>query len=209
MANKTLARPTKQRALSGVGKPATMEAGSELADATAKAAASLREWLATALHQPTAPASSRRPATAVKDWESFVEHYAALNRQLLALQFQVGESLVQIRAAWNPLAALRYSTARRAFPSDADMAQVMDVHRSQITRWKQGSAPDPENAERLLGLDVVISLLEGFLEGESIPKWLRGINAHLGHRRPLDVLKEGRLSEVIRAIEAEKSGAFA
>jgi hypothetical protein len=107
------------------------------------------------------------------------------------------------------LTALRYMVARRAFDSDAEMATSLGVHRSQIARWKQGAAPDPENAERLLGLDVVVSLLEGFLEPTSIPKWLRGINAHLGHRRPLDVLREGQLSEVIRAIEAEKSGAFA
>jgi transcriptional regulator with XRE-family HTH domain len=106
-------------------------------------------------------------------------------------------------------AAHRYAVARRAFASDAEMAASFGVHRSQIARWKQGAPPDPANAERLLGLDVVVSLLEGFLELESIPKWLRGINAHLGHRRPLDVLREGRLSEVVRAIEAEKSGAFA
>jgi transcriptional regulator with XRE-family HTH domain len=105
--------------------------------------------------------------------------------------------------------AHRYTVARRAFVSDAEMAESLGVHRSQIARWKQGTPPDPKNAERLLGLDVVVSLLEGFLEAESIPKWLRGTNAHLSHRRPLDVLREGRLSEVIRAIEAERSGAFA
>ncbi|MGH7528434.1 MAG: hypothetical protein ACREMX_17210 [Gemmatimonadales bacterium] len=107
------------------------------------------------------------------------------------------------------LASMRYLTARRAFASDTEMAETLDVHRSQIARWKHGTAPDMENAERLVGLDVVVSLLEGFLEGESVPKWLRGTNAHLENRKPIDVLREGRLSEVIRAIEAEKSGAFA
>lgn len=62
---------------------------------------------------------------------------------------------------------------------------------------------------RGVSLDAVDSLLRGFLEKEIIIDWLFGINAHLGDRRPLDVLRDGRLSEVVAAVEAEKSGAFA
>jgi transcriptional regulator with XRE-family HTH domain len=105
--------------------------------------------------------------------------------------------------------ARRYQTARRAFASDAEMARAFGVDRSRIARWKQGEAPDPANAERLVGLDTVVALLSGFLTQSSIPKWLNGFNAHLGNRRPIDVIRIGRLSEVIAAIEAEKSGAFA
>jgi uncharacterized protein (DUF2384 family) len=38
---------------------------------------------------------------------------------------------------------------------------------------------------------------------------LFGINGHLGDRRPIDLLRQGNLSEVIAAIEALKSGSFA
>lgn len=55
----------------------------------------------------------------------------------------------------------------------------------------------------------MISLLTGYLAESSIPKWLRGLNARLGDRRPIDVLREGHVSDVIAAIETEKSGAFA
>ena len=98
---------------------------------------------------------------------------------------------------------------RRVFGSDAEMAEVFGVNRSQIARWRKGMPPSREKAEQLLHLDMVIALLEGFLEPESIPKWLNGFNAHLDDRRPIDVVRTGRLSEVVRAIEAEKSGAFA
>lgn len=106
------------------------------------------------------------------------------------------------------MAPYRYRSARRAFDSDADLAAVLGVHRSNVTRWKRGET-SPENEELLVGLDVIVTLLTGFLEPESIPDWLRGFNAHLGNRRPLDVLRMGQLSEVIRAIEAEKRGVFA
>jgi transcriptional regulator with XRE-family HTH domain len=105
-------------------------------------------------------------------------------------------------------APYRYHSARRAFESDAEMAEALGVNRSNITRWKQGKT-SPKDAELLVMLDVVVTLLTGFLEPETIPKWIGGFNAHLGHRRPIQVLRLGRLSEVIRAIEAEKAGAFA
>ena len=103
----------------------------------------------------------------------------------------------------------RYHVAKVAFPDDADLARSLGVHRSAVVRWKRGEAPAARNWEQLVGLDTVVSLLEGFLEDVSIAKWLRGTNAHLGDRRPIDVIRQGRLSEVVAAIEAEKAGAFA
>jgi hypothetical protein len=103
----------------------------------------------------------------------------------------------------------RYQVAKLAFPDDADLARSLGVHRSAVVRWKRGEAPARENWEQLVGLDTVVSLLQGFLETASIAKWLRGINAHLVDRRPIDVIRQGRLSEVVAAIEAEKAGAFA
>lgn len=103
----------------------------------------------------------------------------------------------------------RYHVAKIAFPDDADLARSLGVHRSAVVRWKRGEAPAAKNWEQLVGLDTIVSLLEGFLEETSIAKWLRGTNAHLSDRRPIDVIRQGRLSEVIAAIEAEKAGAFA
>ena len=106
------------------------------------------------------------------------------------------------------LVAARYASVRRAFPSDAALAELLGVHRSRVSRWKRGAPPDPVHAQQLLGLDMAISLLSGFLQPESIPDWLLGVNAHLGHRRPVDLILEGKLSHVVAAIEAEKSGAY-
>ncbi|HUE95117.1 MAG TPA: hypothetical protein VMN39_00570 [Longimicrobiaceae bacterium] len=96
----------------------------------------------------------------------------------------------------------------RVFGSDSAAAAALDVSRAQPRRWREGQVPDPENRDRIVGLDAVLALLSGYLEASTIPKWLNGINGHLGNRRPINVLRDGRLSEVIAAIEAEKSGAF-
>jgi transcriptional regulator with XRE-family HTH domain len=104
---------------------------------------------------------------------------------------------------------LRLNSIRRAFATDAELADVLGVDRAQPSRWRAGQAPDPHNREKLVALDTVIELLSTYLSPTSIPKWLNGVNAHLGNRRPLEVLRNGHLSEVIAAIESEKSGAYA
>jgi hypothetical protein len=102
-----------------------------------------------------------------------------------------------------------YFLLRSAFPSDAAIAEFAGVDRSRVTRFKQGKNLEPDTSALLDAVGTVVTQLRGFLDDAVIPAWLRGANAHLGHRVPLDVLKTGRLSEVIAAIEAEKSGAFA
>lgn len=105
---------------------------------------------------------------------------------------------------------LRIESARRVFGSDAQVAEALGVDRAQIKRWREGETePGPENAARIVGLDTAIELLSGYLEPSAIVKWLRGINAHLGDRRPIDLLRQGNLSDVIAAIEALKSGSYA
>lgn len=106
--------------------------------------------------------------------------------------------------------AQRLEAARRGFPSDAKVAEVLGVNRAQVKRWREGETePGPENADRIVGLDAVVELLSGWLEPSVIEDWLWGMNAHLGDRRPVDLLRQGNLSEVIAAIEAFKSGSYA
>jgi hypothetical protein len=107
------------------------------------------------------------------------------------------------------LVRARCVSAEQALGSAAALAEWLGVDRSRVTRWKAGELPDPAREEQLVGLDAVVSLLRGYLEEEAIPDWLLGVNAQLGDRRPVDVLRDGRLSEVVAAIEAEKSGAYA
>ena len=108
------------------------------------------------------------------------------------------------------LLPVRLASARRAFSSDAQMAEALGVDRAQVKRWREGrTEPGTENADRIVGLDATIELLRGHLEPSSLQKWLTGINAHLGDRRPIDLLREGNLSDVIAAIEALKSGSYA
>ena len=102
-----------------------------------------------------------------------------------------------------------YFLVRSAFPSDAAVAEFAGIDRSRVTRFKQGRNLEPATDDLLEDVSITVTKLRGFIDDALIPEWLRGINANLGHRTPLDVIRTGRVSEVLAAIEAEKSGAFA
>jgi transcriptional regulator with XRE-family HTH domain len=94
--------------------------------------------------------------------------------------------------------------------SQNSLAGILGVDRSSVTRWVSGEdAPDQENAEKIVGLRYVITRLSKFLEPEAVGDWLEGINAHLRNQRPIDLLRNGRMTEVIAAIEQAEAGSYA
>ena len=94
--------------------------------------------------------------------------------------------------------------------SQSGVAGILGVDRSSVTRWISGEdVPDRENAEKIVGLRYVITRLSKFLEPEAIHDWLQGINAHLRNQRPIDLLRNGRMTEVMSAIEQAEAGAYA
>jgi len=52
-------------------------------------------------------------------------------------------------------------------------------------------------------------LLVGGGGREAALAWLFGLNPVLGDRRPIDLIREGRTEELMRAIRAERSDSFA
>lgn len=58
-------------------------------------------------------------------------------------------------------------------------------------------------------LEYVVRRLLAIYERDTAEKWLRGANAHTSGSRPLDLLAAGRTDEVIAALQAEETGAYA
>ena len=90
------------------------------------------------------------------------------------------------------------------------VAELLGVDRSQASRWKSGrSRPSAAVRDRILDLEYVLARLRELYPPEVAVDWLQGVNAHLGDRRPLDVMRVRGVAEVIGAIDAEAGGAFA
>ncbi len=115
-------------------------------------------------------------------------------------------------AAWEapgPGARQHLATCRAILGSDRAVAVILGVSPSQVSRWRTGQLPDPDNADRLAGLALVVEMLTRWLSAAVVESWLHGPNAHLSDRSPVYLIRLGRVADVIGAIETEKAGAYA
>ena len=83
------------------------------------------------------------------------------------------------------------------------------MDRSRVSRWLADEEPDRDNLIKLEAVEFVLSRLQVTYGRSTSLKWLYGFNAHLGDARPIDLLARGRVSDVLRAIEADETGAYA
>jgi uncharacterized protein (DUF2384 family) len=105
--------------------------------------------------------------------------------------------------------AVKVEALTADFRSAARLADMLGVSRSRVTRWLRGAGIDPENAARVDLLELVWSNLLRLYEPEAALAWLFGINPHLGDRRPIDLIREGKTEELLGAIRAARAGSFA
>lgn len=137
---------------------------------------------------------------------SIAQRSALRDRRSMTVSVPRGSSEPRART---PGAPRHLETIRFAVGSDRAISEIVGVSPSQITRWRRGQEPDPENADRLAALALVIEMLTRIVHVDVIEEWLTGANAHLAGRTPTYLLRRGRLAEVIGAVEALKAGTFA
>lgn len=105
--------------------------------------------------------------------------------------------------------ASKVEALRHDFRSAAQLADMLGVSRSQVTRWLRGAGLDPINAQKVELLEMVWSNLLRLYDREAALSWLFGINPLLGDRRPIDVIRAGRAEDLIRVIRAEYADSYA
>jgi uncharacterized protein (DUF2384 family) len=91
----------------------------------------------------------------------------------------------------------------------AKLARILGVSPSRVSRWLRTEEPDPTNRRKVEGVEFVLSRLFEIYERDTALDWLQGFNAHIGNRRPIDLLGQGRVGDVLAAIEAEEGLAYA
>ena len=93
--------------------------------------------------------------------------------------------------------------------SQAEVARLLGVSSSRVSRWLREGQPDADNRRKLAGAEFIMDRLLQLFEPATAVRWLHGFNAHLGGRRPVDLVATGRVAEVLEAVEAEETGAYA
>jgi hypothetical protein len=105
--------------------------------------------------------------------------------------------------------AVKIQALAEDLQTQSAVADLLGVSRSQVTRWLRGAGIDPLNAERVDLLEFVLANLLRLYEPDAARAWLFGLNPHLGDRRPIDLVRMGRMEELLGAIRAERAESFA
>jgi transcriptional regulator with XRE-family HTH domain len=97
----------------------------------------------------------------------------------------------------------------RDLGGQARLARLLGVERSTVSRWLKGAAGDPVLASRVDALEFVLAEARRVFGAAAAEKWLRGFDPRLGDRRPADLLRAGRVADVVRALAEHRAGSYA
>ena len=92
----------------------------------------------------------------------------------------------------------------RADIRSVDVANMLGTTPETVSRWKQGRAyPRPRKESLLVDLEYVVERLSEFYSDPKTARaWLYSRHKYFGGVRPADLIKEGRIEEVLEAIQS-------
>jgi hypothetical protein len=96
----------------------------------------------------------------------------------------------------------------RDLGSQARVARALGVSPSRVSRWLRTEDPDPANRRKVEGLEFILARALTFMAPETAIKWLQGSEPFLGFRAPIEYLAEGRVREVLAALDGFQAGSF-
>jgi DNA-binding transcriptional regulator YiaG len=82
--------------------------------------------------------------------------------------------------------------------TQSELAKAVGAGARSVQNWASGAnAPRGRSAEKLLDLHSIVDLLSDSYTREGIDIWLHSRNRNLDMQRPIDLLVEGKLDEVL------------
>ena len=90
------------------------------------------------------------------------------------------------------------------------LAGATGADRRSVERWRSGQAfPQHEARRRLDRLAELLTRLNGtFATADGVRLWMQTDNRYLGHLKPVEVARAGRLDRLEAALQALDAGVF-
>ncbi|SCM72270.1 conserved hypothetical protein [uncultured Pleomorphomonas sp.] len=105
-------------------------------------------------------------------------------------------------AVLNSIARSIEEIERRGGLRGTDIANLTDVSKATVSRWRSGSAkPQPKNELVLADLVYVIKRLEDYYTDEEIRSWLYARHPQLNGERAVDLIHQERTLEVLKVLD--------
>lgn len=94
--------------------------------------------------------------------------------------------------------------------TDDEVGSIVEASGRSVARWAAGEVvPQRLNKQRLLELAYIADALAEVLPRDHANAWLFTPHRHLDHKKPADLIQQGRYREVLNLIEAMADGVFA
>jgi CheY-like chemotaxis protein len=112
--------------------------------------------------------------------------------------------------AGSPEFALGLDSVLRDFDISQEMlARILRVSSRTVSRWLLGQAtPSPAQRERIEKLKLLHRRLLKTIKREAIPKYLQAYNENLRGNRPIDLLFNQRLDEILADLAGLEEGVY-
>jgi DNA-binding transcriptional regulator YiaG len=90
-----------------------------------------------------------------------------------------------------------------------DIANIADVSKATVSRWKSGSVkPQPNTQLVLSDLHYIVDRLSEYYTAEEIRVWLFALHPQLNNERAIDLINSGRSVEVLRILDRLDADVF-
>lgn len=90
-----------------------------------------------------------------------------------------------------------------------DIANITEVSRATVSRWKAGDIkPQPKSELILSDLHYVVSRLQEFYAPDEIRIWLYAPHPQLGGERAIDLIHDKRTLDVLKVIDRLENEVF-
>lgn len=90
-----------------------------------------------------------------------------------------------------------------------DVANLLGARPETVSRWNQGRAfPRPDAQRRLLDLEFVVDQLSDIYEPDEARLWLFSRQTVLGGAIPAELIQQGRIDDVLTALNQFRDGVF-
>jgi uncharacterized protein (DUF2384 family) len=90
-----------------------------------------------------------------------------------------------------------------------DIANIADVSKATVSRWKSGSVkPQPNTQLVLSDLHYIVGRLSEYYTAQEIRVWLFALHPQLDNERAIDLINANRSVEVLRILDRLDADAF-
>lgn len=93
--------------------------------------------------------------------------------------------------------------------SGTDIANIVDVSKATVSRWKTGTVKPQPNTQLILSdLHFIVQRLREYYDAAEIRTWLYARHPQLDGQRAIDLVNQNRSEDILRILDRLDSDVF-